>query len=81
LVVGATPGGSLDLTARLLQRIFEQHKLVPTSVVVLNKAGAGQGLAWEYMQDRGNDGHAIALGGPNLASNRYSARIRSATET
>ncbi len=69
LVVGATPGGSLDLTARLLQRIFDQHKLVPTPVVVLNKPGAGQGLAWEYMQDRGNDGHAIALGGPNLASN------------
>ena len=69
LVVGATPGGSLDLTARLLQRIFEQQKLVPTPVIVLNKPGAGQGLAWEYMQDRGNDGHAIALGGPNLASN------------
>ncbi|MDB5808949.1 MAG: tctC6 [Betaproteobacteria bacterium] len=69
LVVGATPGGSLDLTARLLQRIFDQQKLVPTPVVVLNKPGAGQGLAWEYMQDRGNDGHAIALGGPNLASN------------
>src|SRR5882757_10021098 len=69
LVVGATPGGSLDLTARLLQRILDQQKLVPTPVVVLNKPGAGQGLAWEYMQDRGNDGHAIALGGPNLASN------------
>jgi putative tricarboxylic transport membrane protein len=69
LVVGATPGGSLDLTARLLQRIFDQQKIVPTPVVVLNKPGAGQGLAWEYMQDRGNDGHAIALGGPNLASN------------
>ncbi len=69
LVVGATPGGSLDLTARLLQRIMDQQKLVPTPIVVLNKAGAGQGLAWEYMQDRGNDGHAIALGGPNLASN------------
>ena len=69
LIVGATPGGSLDLTARLLQRLFDQHKLVSTPVVVLNKPGAGQGLAWEYMQDRGNDGHAIALGGPNLASN------------
>jgi putative tricarboxylic transport membrane protein len=69
LVVGATPGGSLDLTARLLQHILDQQKLVPTPVVVLNKPGAGQGLAWEYMQDRGNDGHAIALGGPNLASN------------
>jgi putative tricarboxylic transport membrane protein len=69
LVVGATPGGSLDLTARLLQRVWEQQKIVGTPVVVLNKPGAGQGLAWEYMQDRGNDGHAIALGGPNLASN------------
>lgn len=69
LVVGATPGGSLDLTARLLQRILDQQKLVPTPVVVLNKPGAGQGLAWEYLRERGNDGHAIALGGPNLASN------------
>ena len=69
LVVGATPGGSLDLTARLIQRILERQKLVSTPVVVLNKAGAGQGLAWEYMQERSNDGHAIALGGPNLASN------------
>ena len=69
LVVGATPGGSLDLAARLIQRISEQHKLVPTPIVVFNKAGAGQGLAWDYMQDRGNDGHALSLGGPNLASN------------
>ena len=69
LVVGATPGGSLDLAARLIQRIADQHKLVPTPIVVLNKAGAGQGLAWDYMQERGNDGHAISLGGPNLASN------------
>jgi putative tricarboxylic transport membrane protein len=69
LVVGATPGGSLDLTARLIQRILDRQKIVTTPVVVLNKPGAGQGLAWEYMQDRGSDGHAIALGGPNLASN------------
>lgn len=69
LVVGATPGGSLDLAARLIQRIAEQHKLVPTPIVVFNKAGAGQGLAWDYMQERGNDGHALSLGGPNLASN------------
>ena len=67
--IRATPGGSLDLTARLIQHICEQHKLAPTPIVVLNKPGAAQGIAWDYMQDRGNDGHAIALGGPNLASN------------
>ncbi len=69
LVVGATPGGSLDLAARLIQKVSEQNKLVPTPIVVLNKAGAGQGLAWDYMQERGNDGHALSLGGPNLVSN------------
>ena len=69
-VVGATPGGSLDLTARLLQRIWDQQKITPHPVIVINKAGAGQGLAWDYMQERGADGHAIALGGPNLISNQ-----------
>jgi putative tricarboxylic transport membrane protein len=68
-VVGATPGGSLDLTARLLQRIWDQQKITAHPVIVINKAGAGQGLAWDYMQERGADGHAIALGGPNLISN------------
>lgn len=69
LVVGAAPGGSIDLTARLLQRAWDQQKLVPTPVVVVNKPGAGQGIAWSYMIDKGADGHAISLGGPSLASN------------
>ncbi|MCW5605277.1 MAG: tripartite tricarboxylate transporter substrate binding protein [Burkholderiales bacterium] len=69
-VVGATPGGSLDLTARLIQRIWDQQQTVSQPVIVINKAGAGQGLAWDYMRDRGGTGHAIALGGPNLISNQ-----------
>lgn len=68
-VVGATPGGSLDLTARLMQRVWDQQKTIGQPVIVINKPGAGQGLAWAYMQDKGADGHAIALGGPNLISN------------
>jgi putative tricarboxylic transport membrane protein len=69
-VVGATPGGSLDLTARLIQRVWDQQKAIGQPVIVVNKAGAGQGLAWDYMQDKGSEGHAIALGGPNLLSNQ-----------
>lgn len=69
LVVGAAPGGSIDLTARLLQRAWDQQKLVPTPVVVINKPGAGQGIAWSYMIEKGGDGHAVAMGGPSLASN------------
>src|SRR5687768_17141514 len=70
LVVGATPGGSLDLTARLIQRIWDQQRAIGQPVIVVNKAGAGQGLAWDYMRDKGSQGHAIALGGPNLISNQ-----------
>jgi putative tricarboxylic transport membrane protein len=70
LVVGATPGGSLDLTARLIQHIWDRQRAIGQPVIVVNKAGAGQGLAWDYMRDKGTQGHAIALGGPNLISNR-----------
>ena len=70
LVVGATPGGSLDLTARLIQHIWDQQRAIGQPVIVVNKAGAGQGLAWDYMRDKGTQGHAIALGGPNLISNQ-----------
>ena len=69
LVVGAAPGGSIDLTARLIQRTLEQRKLVPTPVIVVNKPGAAQGIAWGYMIEKGGDGLALAMGGPSLASN------------
>jgi putative tricarboxylic transport membrane protein len=69
LVVGAAPGGSIDLTARLLQKSLEQQKLVPTPVIVVNKPGAGQGIAWAYMIEKGGDGLALAMGGPSLTSN------------
>jgi putative tricarboxylic transport membrane protein len=69
-IVGAAPGGSIDLTARLIQRAWEQQKVTATPVVVVNKPGAGQGIAWAYMNDKGaRDGHAIAIGGPGLIAN------------
>lgn len=69
LVVGAAPGGSIDLTARLIQRALDAQKMVPTQVIVINKPGAGQGIAWAYMVEKGGDGHALAMGGPSLTSN------------
>jgi putative tricarboxylic transport membrane protein len=37
--------------------------------VVINKPGAGNGIAWSYLNERGADGHAIAIGTTNLVSN------------
>ncbi len=68
-IVGSAAGGGIDLTARLLQRLWEQRGIVKTPVVVINKPGAGNSIAWQYLNDRGGDGHAIAVGTANLVSN------------
>ncbi|MCW5604515.1 MAG: tripartite tricarboxylate transporter substrate binding protein [Burkholderiales bacterium] len=36
---------------------------------MINKPGAGNSVAWQYLNERGGDGHAIAVGTANLASN------------
>ncbi len=68
-VNGAAPGGSIDLTARVIQRIWDEQKLIGQPVIVINKPGAGNGIAWSYLNERGGDGHAISIGTTNLVSN------------
>lgn len=68
-IAGSAAGGSLDLTARTLQRIWEQSQAVKPPVIVINKPGAGNSVAWNYLNERGGDGHALAIGTTNLVSN------------
>jgi putative tricarboxylic transport membrane protein len=69
LVVGSSPGGSPDVMARLVQRIFQNGGLVPTSTVV-NKPGAGNTIGWAYLNQHAGDGHYIATYSPALIGNR-----------
>lgn len=64
----SSPAGSLDLTARLIQKIWDDTRAVGVQVVVINKPGAGNGIAWSYLNDR-SDGLAISIGNTNLVSN------------
>jgi len=56
LVVGSSPGGSPDVMARLVQRIFQNGGLVPSSTVV-NKPGAANTIGWAYLNQHAGDGH------------------------
>ena len=67
-VTPSSPAGSLDLTARLIQKIWDDTRAVGVPVVVINKPGAGNGIAWSYLNDR-SDGHALSIGNTNLVSN------------
>jgi len=64
----SSPAGSLDLTARLIQKIWDDTRAIGVPVVVINKPGAGNGIAWSYLNER-SDGHAISIGNTNLVSN------------
>ncbi|HEV7634741.1 MAG TPA: tripartite tricarboxylate transporter substrate binding protein [Bradyrhizobium sp.] len=69
VVVPFTPGGSTDITARLvsnrLQEIWGQ------SVVVENKPGAGGNIAADMVAHSDPDGYTILITGPGLATNPF----------
>jgi tripartite-type tricarboxylate transporter receptor subunit TctC len=69
VVVPFTPGGSTDITARLvsnrLQEVWGQ------SVVVENKPGAGGNIAADLVAHSDADGYTILITGPGLATNPF----------
>jgi putative tricarboxylic transport membrane protein len=67
IVVGADPGGALDFTARLLHSIWRERKLLEG--VVVNKPGAGNSIAWTYLNQRPGDANYVAIASPNLFTN------------
>jgi putative tricarboxylic transport membrane protein len=74
LVVTTSPGGSNDRTARALERIFTAHKLVSSSVTVVNKPGGGGAIAYAYVNQRPADGHTLLLVSPTLLSGTIMGR-------
>jgi tripartite-type tricarboxylate transporter receptor subunit TctC len=69
VVVPFTPGGSTDITARLvsnrLQEVWGQ------SVVVENKPGAGGNIAADMVAHSDPDGYTIFIVGPGMATNKF----------
>ncbi len=69
IVVPFPPGGSTDITARLignrLQEVWGQ------SVVIENKPGAGGNIASEMVAHSDPDGYTIFIVGPGLATNQF----------
>jgi tripartite-type tricarboxylate transporter receptor subunit TctC len=69
VVVPFAPGGSTDITARLvsnrLQEVWGQ------SVVVENKPGAGGNIAADMVAHSDPDGCTILISGPGMATNQF----------
>ena len=59
LVLPTAAGGANDNVVRLIQKIMQDQKLVPTPVVVMNKPGGNQTLGTIYVRQHANDPHYL----------------------
>lgn len=66
IVVGFAPGGGADTSARLVADKMSEKLGVPVRIV--NKPGAGSGLAMQSVKSAPADGHTIALATPTPMS-------------
>lgn len=70
IIVGSGPGGGIDGTARLLQKIWQATNAVPVSTTVLNRPGGGGAVSWVYMNKFVGHGHYLNVSPTNLITNR-----------
>lgn len=69
LIVSAGPGGNQDLTARVIQNVWQEKKIVP-SAVVTNKTGGGGAIASNYLSQHAGDPHFLMMLAPTLLTSR-----------
>jgi len=72
-VVGSSPGGGNDRTARVIQKIWQEAKWLD-NVVVINKVGGGGAVAYTYVSQRAGDGHYLAVARKALLTNHILGR-------
>jgi len=69
VVSASAAGGAADGTARLVQRLLDQKKLIPVSSIVVNRPGGQQTIAMSYLAQHKGDGHYIGIASTPLLSN------------
>jgi putative tricarboxylic transport membrane protein len=69
IVVGVSPGGGIDRTARLIQKIMQDHRLVAQPVNVVNKPGGGTAIAQAYLNQHAGDAHYWEIASTSLLTN------------
>src|SRR6266404_2518382 len=56
IIVGTGPGGGQDKTARTLNRLLVDKRLVDVAVTVVNKPGGGGAVGWTYLNQHAGEG-------------------------
>lgn len=73
-VAGVGAGGSMDRTARAIERVSRETGLIPTTSTVLNKPGGGQALGLQYVKNHKGDAHYLSINSEPILTNNISGR-------
>ena len=77
-VVGVGPGGGVDRTARTLQRVLQDRRMLEVSSTVVNKPGAGSTLAQLYLNQHPGDAHYLEISATTLLTNQITGKTPNA---
>jgi len=69
ILVGSAPGGSNDKTARQIERILTEQKLVNHAITVVNRAGGGGSIALNALSQHPGDAHSVIVFTPTMLAN------------
>ena len=69
VIVGTAAGSGSDATARLVQRLLQEKRLIERPSTVLNKVGGGGVIAVAYMVQHAGSGNHLFVTSPTLLTN------------
>jgi putative tricarboxylic transport membrane protein len=69
LIVSVAPGGNQDITARTIQSIWQERKIL-SPVNVINKPGGGGAIAYTHMSQRTKDPSQLLILAPTMMTSR-----------
>ena len=76
LIVPSAAGGGLDRTARAVQRLWLENKLVAAASAVVNKAGGAGAISYTYLSQFTGDAHYVSISSPTLLTNHILGTAR-----
>ena len=69
IIVGVGPGGGVDRTARRVQKIIQDQRLLDVPATVINKPGGGTTIAQAYLNQHAGDAHYFEISATSLLTN------------
>jgi putative tricarboxylic transport membrane protein len=74
IIVGTGPGGGQDKTARTVQHLLTDKRLIEAPATVVNKPGGGGAVGWAYLNQHAGDAHYVIIGTTTLLTSQITGR-------